>query len=139
MFLAVKQKKLYLWRRLYLCRRSTIPRWNLQLLIKIVTKPFRLVPRGLNLPGGSDTPQNKILLGIRVASEVSRNEISRNVLRNFYFAFRKIFEWLSRNFAKFRETKCMKISRNLAKRNVWKFRESDLTKLYRNEFCLFTA
>jgi hypothetical protein len=27
----------------------------------------------------------------RVASEFSRNEISRNVSRNFYFAFREIF------------------------------------------------
>jgi hypothetical protein len=26
----------------------------------------------------------------RVASEISRNEISRNVSRNFYFAFREI-------------------------------------------------
>jgi hypothetical protein len=28
-------------------------------------KLFRLVLRGLNLPAGSDTPQNKILRGIR--------------------------------------------------------------------------
>ncbi len=40
----------------------------------------------------------------RVASEISRNEISRNVSRNFLMTF-----------AKFRETKYMKISRNLAK------------------------
>ncbi len=36
------------------------------------------------------------------------SEISRNVLRNFFFAFREIFELLSRNFAK---------------RNLWKFPE----------------
>ncbi len=30
-----------------------------------LSKLFRLVPRGLNLPAGSDTPQNKILRGIR--------------------------------------------------------------------------
>jgi hypothetical protein len=59
-----------------------------------------------------------------VVSEISRNEISRNVSRNFYFAFREIFELLSRNFAK-------RNSRNFAK-----FRGSDLTKLYRNLACL---
>ncbi len=48
------------------------------------------------------------LLPSRVASEISRNEISRNVSRNFYFAFREIFLWLSRNFAK---------------QNIWKFHE----------------
>jgi hypothetical protein len=30
-----------------------------------LSKLFRLVLRGLNLPAGSDTPQNKILRGIR--------------------------------------------------------------------------
>jgi hypothetical protein len=30
-----------------------------------LSKLFRLVLRGLNLPAGSDTPQNKILWGIR--------------------------------------------------------------------------
>jgi hypothetical protein len=30
-----------------------------------LSKRFRLVLRGLNLPAGSDTPQNKILRGIR--------------------------------------------------------------------------
>jgi hypothetical protein len=30
-----------------------------------LSKLFRLVRRGLNLPAGSDTPQNKILQGIR--------------------------------------------------------------------------
>jgi hypothetical protein len=29
---------------------------------------FRLIPRGLNLPAGSHTPQNKILRGIRLRS-----------------------------------------------------------------------
>ncbi len=56
----------------------------------------------------------------RVASEISRNEISQNVSRNFYFAFREIFEWLSRNFAKFCETKCLKISRKWSYKTVQK-------------------
>jgi hypothetical protein len=30
-----------------------------------LSKVFHLVPQGLNLPAGSDTPQNKILRGIR--------------------------------------------------------------------------
>jgi hypothetical protein len=35
--------------------------------------------------------KNKVRVMIRVASEISRYEISRNFSRNFYFAFREIF------------------------------------------------
>jgi hypothetical protein len=70
-------------------------------------------------------------------SEISRNEISRNVSRNFYFAFREIFKRLSRNFAKFRETKYMKISRNFAKVILLNCTETNVVSLlqlnsYRN-------
>jgi hypothetical protein len=34
--------------------------------------------------------EKKDRAAVRVASEISRNEISRNVSRNFYFAFREI-------------------------------------------------
>ncbi len=79
---------------------------------------------------GKETPETWDKCGdlIRVASEISRNEISRNVSRNFYFAFREIFEWLSRNFAKQNIWKFREISRNKIYENFAKYRENDLTK-----------
>jgi hypothetical protein len=63
-----------------------------------------------------------VCIFIRVASE-----ISRNVSRNFFRISRKFLN-------DFRE-----ISRNEIYENFSKFRESDLTKLYRNKCCLLVT
>jgi hypothetical protein len=44
-----------------------------------------------NISGSMEGILAPLVVGARVASEISRNEISRNVSRNFYFAFREIF------------------------------------------------
>ncbi len=88
-----------------------------------LSKLFRLVLRGLNLPAGSDTPQNKILRGIRLRRTrpcgVSVGWPAKFRETKFREMFREILFRISRNFlmtfAIFRETKYMKISLNFAK------------------------